>query len=183
MSEIADRYTRLAADFRDTVDDVPSEQWQAASPCEGWTAHDVVAHVIHAHLMQLGFLDAAPEAPLPVDEDPLAALDVVVEAVAAALADPDIASRVIDGVAGPMTFAESIDGFLSFDLLIHRWDLAQAVGLTAVFDLTDVRWARGLADDLGEMLRADGVCGPARPVPAGADQQQRLLAHLGRRPE
>lgn len=183
MSEIADRYNRLASDFRTTVNSVPAGRWQAASPCEGWNAHDVVQHVVEAHLMQLGFLEAAPAAPPLVADDLLAALDVVVDAVAASLADPEVASRVIDGLAGKTAFAESIDSFLSFDLLIHRWDLAQAVGLSAVFEPEDIRWAWQVADGFAEMLRAEGVCGPAQPVSEGADEQARLLAHLGRHPE
>lgn len=182
MAEIAERYSRLATAFRATAEGVPVGGWEAASPCEGWNARDVVRHVVEAHVMQLGFLGVAPEAPTSVDDDPVAALAVVVEGVAAALADPDEASRLIDGVAGEMTFAESIDGFLSFDLLIHRWDLAQAAGLTAEFDPGDVVWARQVADGFGDLLRAEGVCGPAQPVPQGADEQMQLLAHLGRRP-
>lgn len=183
MAEIAARYNRLAADFRAVAESVPPGRWEDPSPCDGWTARDVARHVVEAHRMQLGFLGAAPAEPTSTDHDPVAALSSVEEPVAAALADPDEALRVIDGVTGEMTFAESIDRFLSFDLLIHRWDLAQAVGLTVDFPRDDVRWARQVADGLGDMLRAEGIFGPAQPVSPDADAQAQLLAHLGRRPE
>lgn len=176
-----ERYNRLAADFRGTAEAVPPERWSAASPCEGWTALDVVDHVVESHLMQLSFLGQQPGQVDSVQEQPIAALRTVSSAVAAQLADPDRAEQMIVGVGGETTFAESIDMFLSFDLLIHRWDLAQAAGLEAVFDPADMRWAWSVTEGFGEFLRADGVCGPALSPPQDADEQTALLAHLGRR--
>lgn len=49
MSEIADRYARLADAFTDRIRSTPGDLWDAPSPCEGWTARDVVAHVINGH--------------------------------------------------------------------------------------------------------------------------------------
>jgi hypothetical protein len=37
------------------------------------------------------------------------------------------------------------------------------------------------AEELGDTLRSEGVCGPALEPPADADEQTRLLAFLGRR--
>ena len=176
-----ERYNRLAADFLGTAEAVPPERWSAASPCAGWTALDVVDHVVQSHLMQLSFLDRQPDQVAPVREQPIAALRRVSSAVAAQLADPDQAEQIIVGVGGETTFAESIDMFLSFDLLIHRWDLAQPAGLEAVLDPADIRWAWSVAEGFGEFLRAEGVCGPALSPPTGADEQAALLAHLGRR--
>lgn len=180
MSAIADRFTRLATDFREKADSVPAERWEAPSPCEGWTARDVVKHLVESHQMQLGFLDIQLDDVPAVDTDPVAALRIVNESVAQELATDERASRMIRGLAGEMRFDESIDTFLSFDLLIHTWDIAQATGLDPSLNLDDVQWAWKIAEGFGGMIRAEGVCGPALTPPVEADEQTKLLAYLGR---
>ncbi|MGQ7788617.1 maleylpyruvate isomerase family mycothiol-dependent enzyme [Nesterenkonia sp. PF2B19] len=181
MSEIAARHARLAADFRSTAASVPPGRWDAPSPCQGWTAHDVVAHVIEAHLMQLGFADAVPQNVPDAVEAPVEALDVVIAAVQEQLGDPDRATQVIDGIAGQMPWETSVDSFLCFDLLVHRWDLSRAAGLPEALPPEDVRWASAVADGFGEMLHAEGVCAPPLEPPQDADEQTTFLARLGRR--
>lgn len=178
---ILERYNRLAAGFQHTAEAVPPDRWSSVSPCEGWTARDVAGHVIEAHLMQLSFVGEQPGHVPSVEDQPLAALRSVRAAVADQLAVDERANQAIEGVGGRTTFAESVDRFLSFDLLIHRWDLAHASGQEAAFDPADVSWARDVAEGFGDFLRAEGVCGPALTPPPGADEQTTLLAYLGRR--
>ncbi len=75
-----------------------------------------------------------------------------------------------------------MDRFLGIDLLVHGWDIARATGQDET--LPDAEVARVYADvvELGDSLRAEGVCGPAVEVPADAPAQDRLLAFLGRTP-
>ncbi|MFB6980597.1 maleylpyruvate isomerase N-terminal domain-containing protein [Streptomyces scopuliridis] len=40
----------------------PATRWDAASPCEGWTARDVVAHVINGHRGILAVVNGRPPA-------------------------------------------------------------------------------------------------------------------------
>ena len=49
MTEIADRYRRRADAFQRKVAAVTPEQWSNQSPCEDWTARDVVGHVLDMH--------------------------------------------------------------------------------------------------------------------------------------
>jgi uncharacterized protein (TIGR03083 family) len=49
MSDAADRYARLADGFLDRIRATPDDRWDAPGPCGGWTARDVVAHVINGH--------------------------------------------------------------------------------------------------------------------------------------
>jgi hypothetical protein len=65
-------------------------------------------------------------------------------------------------------------------MLVHRWDVARAVGVDA--GLTDAeldRVAEG-ADRFGDALYTDGICRPAVDAPADADRRTRVLARLGR---
>ena len=56
MSDIADRYRRLSGEFADKVAQVSPERWGAPSPCEDWTARDVVAHIVDVHGIFLGLV-------------------------------------------------------------------------------------------------------------------------------
>jgi Mycothiol maleylpyruvate isomerase N-terminal domain len=45
MNDIAERYERVTAQFTARVRAVPEEARENPSPCEGWTARDVVGHL------------------------------------------------------------------------------------------------------------------------------------------
>lgn len=181
MSDIADRYRRLAGAFTGTVAAVPADRWESPSPCEQWTARDVVRHVVDTHGMFLGLVGRELDAIPPVDDDPLAAWCAARDAVQGDLDDPARAGATFQGWRGPSTFAEAIGRFICFDQIIHRWDIARAVGLDERIDPVDVSLAFELVAYYGDDLRRPGVCGAALEPPPGADEQTRLLAVLGRR--
>ncbi len=181
MSDIADRYRRLAAAFTEKVAAVPPDRWAEQSPCEDWTALDVVRHVVETQGLFLGFVGRdMPDLP-PVDERPLDAWQAAGDVVQGDLDDPDRADEAFDGYFGRTTFAESIDRFVCLDLVIHAWDLARATGIDERLDPEEVRRQLEMTRTFGEVLRSSGVCGPELEPPPGADEQTRLLAFLGRR--
>jgi uncharacterized protein (TIGR03086 family) len=97
------------------------------------------------------------------------------------LHDPDAAAASFEGaVFGHMTFAEGIDRFVSFDLLIHRWDLARAAGFDVTLPADEVARAWEAATAFGDAMRGPNAFGPAVAAPEGSDDQTRLLAFLGR---
>jgi len=69
---------------------------------------------------------------------------------------------------------------ITFDLLGHTWDLAQASGQHVVLpaDLVEEMLAWGRAGDA--ILRRPGFLGPALAAPDGADVQSQFIALLGR---
>lgn len=178
----ADRYDHVSAQFDRLVHAVPAERWEASSPCAGWTARDVLRHVADT---ERDLLDRMGFDPPAVDGlDPVAAWTAVRAAVAAALHDPARADHAYDGYFGPTTFATTVDDFYSFDLVVHRWDLARAVGLQEheVIDADELARIRHSGDVFGEAARAPGVFGPELPAPADATEQERVLAWMGRDP-
>ncbi len=182
MTEISERYSRLASAFEAKIAATPPERWDSPSPCEGWTALDVVRHVVDAHGMFLGLVGRQPAAVPSVEEDPLGAFRAVRDIVRADLEDSERATEAYDGYFGRTTFEEAIDRFLCGDLLIHGWDLARAVGLDERLDAEEVQRQLELVDALpDEALRAPGIYGPALTPPAGADNQTTLLAFVGRK--
>ena len=45
MSEITERYARITDQFSERMRGVAPGDWDNPSPCEGWTARDVVGHL------------------------------------------------------------------------------------------------------------------------------------------
>lgn len=79
--------------------------------------------------------------------------------------------------------ADLIDGLVTTDVFLHRWDLACAAGLACHLDREE---SQRLLDGMLPMdaaLRTSGHYGPRVQVPADADVQTRLLAFVGRDPD
>jgi len=49
MTQISERYRTLADEMTRRVAAVPADRWDDPSPCEGWSARDVLGHVIGNH--------------------------------------------------------------------------------------------------------------------------------------
>ncbi len=178
-ASLADRYAGLAAGFGAVLDAVGPDDWTAPSPCAGWTARDVVAHVIDT---QRDFLTGhhVDAGPAPSLHDPAAAWRSHSHRVADAVADPDIANRSFDGHFGPTSVGETLLRFYGFDMVAHRWDVATAVGAELRFTDDELTMMETAADGFGEALYSDGVCERVE-IPDDADRQTILLARLGRR--
>jgi uncharacterized protein (TIGR03086 family) len=181
MSEISDRYRKVAAAFTERVRSVPDGAWENPAPCQGWVARDVVRHLV-------GWLPAilagvgckVPEAP-SVDEDPLAAWTALDGALQAALEDPDVAATEFDFGPSRQSFENAVDMFGTSDVLIHTWDLARATGLDETLDSDEVRRLFEGMQPVDEMIRGEHF-GPKVPVPDDADLQTKLIAFTGRVP-
>lgn len=182
---IADRYRRRAAHMADTIAAVPPAAWDAPSPCEGWTARDVVEHLVDTQGVFARLVGREPEPGPSVADDPRGAWRAASAQTQAALDDPALAAVEFDGMAGRSSFEGAVDRFLSPDLVAHRWDLARAVGLDDTIPEVDLAALEAAAatmeGEMGEMMRSSGAFGPALDPPPDAGRQTRLLAFLGRR--
>src|SRR5215510_4213163 len=108
MTAVADRYRRRADEFERTVEGVRPDQWPDQSPCERWTARDVVYHVVGMHQHVLGAVD------------PLAAFRAARADAEAVLADASLGAVECDTPTGKMTVERHIDLVLSDDMAQHR---------------------------------------------------------------
>jgi uncharacterized protein (TIGR03086 family) len=183
MSEISDRYRKVAAQFTARVTAVPEGAWNNPAPCEGWVARDVVRHLVEwmPSLFFDGWSLASPVTP-SVDEDPAGAWTAVCEAIQKALDDPEIASREADIRPGRYGFAQAVDMFGTPDILVHTWDLARATGLDETLDPDEVRRLFRDMEPYDDVLRESGQYGARVEVPDEADEQTKLIAFTGRRP-
>ncbi len=175
MSDIRDGYQQKAAALQAVMDG--AHDWRAASPCAGWTAADVVGHVIDT---QRDFLSGQgiDVGPRP-DGDPPAAWAAHVAAVAERV-DDDTLHREYAGSFGPTTVGATLADFYGFDMVVHRWDVARALGRDTSFSDAEMDALDASIAVFGEHLYGEGICRPAVAVPAGASRQDRLLGLLGR---
>ena len=184
MSEIAERYRRVAARFTERISEVPDEGWERPAPCDGWVARDVVRHLVEwipAFLASGG----GPELPVgpSVDTDPAGAWAAVDSGIQAILDDPVMsASEISHPRTGTHRLDEAIAAFFLGDVVVHTWDLARAVGLDETLDPDVVHDMLVGMEPLDDVLRASGHYGPKVDVPADADEQTRLIAFTGRQP-
>lgn len=175
MTELADTYRRRADAFEALIEATPSERWSSPSPCEGWLARDVVAHVVDysAHVLRdKGLADPQVFADF---EGPLAAFGATRKAL----------ERILDDPRTPPKVASFLHWALSFDLPQHGWDVAVATGQDATMDARDVEllWGSLNGDPANwEWQRANGWYGRPVPVPDHAPLQDRVLGLLGRDP-
>ena len=178
MTQTADRYRNVADQFNKTLTAVPDDAWENPAPCEGWTARDVIRHMVDTAAFFLGDAVAGPS----VDDDPVAAWTAVRDAMQAALDDPDTAQRPLDTPMGMMSLEQLVDRVGVADTLIHTWDLARATGLDETLDADEVRRVyEGLLPN-DERMRMGGAFGPKVDAPDDADDQTKLIAFTGRRP-
>lgn len=182
MTDVADRYRKLSSQFLATVRQVPPDAWEAPSPCEGWTARDVVRHVADTSAFFTGRATGGTADAPSVDDDPVAAAEGALGAVQSALDDPASATRTYQTPMGESTLEQTVGAFGLADLLLHAWDLGKAAGLHPTLDPEESRRVLAQMEPMGDMVRRSGVFGPAVPVPADADDGARLLGFTGRDP-
>jgi uncharacterized protein (TIGR03086 family) len=175
MTELGDTYRRRADAFQALIEGTPPERWTGASPCTGWLARDVVAHVVDYSAQVLrdkGFADP----PVFADFDgPLAAFR----------ATRTVLERILDDPTTPPKTAGFLHWSLSFDLPQHGWDLAVATGQNSTMDPEEVEllWGALNGDPVNwDWQRANGWYGPPVPVPDDAPLQDRVVGLLGRDP-
>jgi uncharacterized protein (TIGR03086 family) len=180
MNSTAQQYEAAGRPLAETLDAVPATAWTKPSPCEGWSAADVVGHLIDTQRDFLGRhgveLGTAPD----VATDPAGAWREHARRVAEALADDALPATAFDGYVGRTTVGATFEQYYVWDMLVHRWDVARAVGADTPFTDDELDRIEAGADSFGPALHMDGVCAPAVEVPADADRNVRALARLGR---
>jgi len=168
-------YADAADRFTDTV--AATDDWSATSPCEGWTAADVVDHVVDTERQFLSGHDAdVGERPSGSPAEVWAAhLDVV-----RPLVTEDFRSREYDSFFGRSTIGATLDNFYGFDLVVHGWDLGAATGRPTIFTDAEMDVLEQAIVGFGDHAYDEGVFLQPVDVSEDADRQTKLLARMGR---
>ncbi len=183
MSENLRRYTRALYGFDAVVRRTPAETWSNDSPCEGWTAADVVAHNVGMNQMITGFTrgDGAPHAGHVVSDDPAASWSSSLDELLAAL-DSEGALQTVAMTPWGELPVEKFLGFVWVDPVIHTWDLAIASGQPPVLapDLVELGAAR--LERAGDSLVGPGRFHAAVSVEGDVSTLDRFISLSGRTP-
>ena len=180
MTSTANAYQAADRTLTEILDRVPATAWSSPSPCEDWSAVDVVGHMIETQrdfLVKHGAdLGEAPD----VAADPAAAWRTHAGLVARALSDDALPALEFDGFFGPTTVGATFEQFYVWDMVVHRWDVARAVGADAALTDEELDRVEAGADSFGPALTMDGICRPPVEVPGDAAREVRTMARLGR---
>lgn len=160
--------------------------WAGSSPCEGWTAADVVRHVtgsVYAFVHAMGGDGSGGAAAQQAEGAELVRgwerARTVAGEVLGACDDP---AATVPMMLGPraMTAAFVMEALLR-DVVIHTWDLARAAGGDEVLPGHLVTAATAALASLPLPIRQRGYYADPLAPPEGATSQDRLLALAGRR--
>jgi len=163
---------------------VRADQWDAPSPCDGWTVRDVVNHTVGGMEIFAAELTGGAAGDHAADwlgVDPAAAYATAAANDRAAWAQPDGLSRTITislgALPGPMAAAVHLT-----ELLGHGCDIAVATGQEHLLDEASVEGLLAMMAQMGgiDAFRLPGIFGPAVAVPDDAPAHLRLLGYLGR---
>lgn len=172
-------YDRIANRFGDLLDRCPADRWTSPSPCPGWTARDVAAHVVRNHRRALAGLDRSAFAAPTAGDDIHRTWRAATDGIRNALRDPALAATQLGAEFGSITFADILRRMACADTLIHTWDFARATGQDETLDAVGVAAATSMLMPEDDGIRMAGAFGARVPAAAGADAQTRLLNFLG----
>jgi len=180
MSDTQDRYRLIGSGFDARVRAATPANWEDQSPCEEWTARDVVAHVTNNHRRLIAEVQGDEPRPLGADEDIAEAWSLAYQTMLQLSGDAETLGKTVQGPAGPMPFDQLLGRFVCMDVLVHTWDLARAIGGDENLDVESVGHAYEALKPMDAMIRQPGVFGPKLEAPPGADTQTEFLYFLGR---
>jgi uncharacterized protein (TIGR03086 family) len=174
--------------FGDAVHRLGPEDWEQASPCQGWRALDVLGHVGQATRFGTALLQGTRPDWSPVDppgalvEGPPGAWWTGLAGPARDAVDGVDLSREMDSPAGRRSVGDGLS-FPALDLYIHGWDIAKSGGIDLVIPAEAIEFAHAVIDPVpAERVRNGRVFAAERPAPADATASEAFLAWTGRDP-
>lgn len=185
----ADMYSNGLDFFTSVVDGVSADSWDRPSPCEGWTAADVLGHLGEATSMgakilrggDMSFSRHEPPSSI-IDGEPAQWWAALADEARNALASVEDLDRQVDSPMGQRSIREGLS-FPAVDLFLHGWDLAAATGQSVTFPDEAIEFTHAMFANIPEEVsRRPGVFGQPVPAPPEASPTDELIAWTGRDP-
>lgn len=184
MSDLLDLHGQAMAEFDRRVKAVGMTQWGEPTPCTEWDVHDLVNHLVGEQLW-VPFLLAGGRIEEAGDryegdvlgENPIATWEVASRESRNAWLQPGATERTVH-----LSFGDAHASLylwqMTFDLTVHAWDLARAIGADEDLDPS-------LTSPVLDWAQQQGMAGgplfaPPVSVSEDTDAQTRLLALSGR---
>jgi uncharacterized protein (TIGR03086 family) len=187
MSEVLARYEAAVDAFDAVVHQVPDDRWTAATPCTEWDVRTLLNHVVGEQLWVVPLIDGRTVADVGseldgdlVGDDPDGAWHHAASAAHRSLMQPGAVDRTVHLSYGDETAANYVEQ-LTFDALIHAWDLARGAGADDRLPDGLVAWGLAWVTPVAELYASGGAFAAPVDVAGEASQQTRLLAMTGRR--
>lgn len=164
---------------------VRTDEWCRPTPCPGWDVRYLVAHVVGGNrfaghvlggMTAAAAIDAVMSSP-QLEDDPMASWVTSSSAQRAAFSAAGVLEQRVDHPLGVLSGFEFLQ-FRVFDIAVHAWDLAQAIGVDDSLPAELVEAVLAIVENgppgMGFDIVAMSGAGPM------ASRQQRLLALAGR---
>ncbi|WP_116246944.1 TIGR03086 family metal-binding protein [Nocardiopsis sp. FIRDI 009] len=186
MATLIELHATAMGEFDRRVRDVGPDDWGRPTPCAEWTVRDLVDHLVTEQLWVPHLLGGARVKDVgdrfegdQLGDDPVAAWSAAAHAAREAWLAPYTLERTVHLSHGDVP-GEVYLWEMTFDLAVHAWDLARALGVDERLDPVLVSELR---DWLGERGFGPGPMFDA-PVAVGSEAapQDRLIALTGRKP-
>ena len=175
--------------FGSVVRTMPVAAWSAPSPCDGWTALDVLGHLGSAVAFGVDLLEGRdhqwPTFDRPADlvvGQPVDYWDRIATSAGSALEGVDLASTR-DTPLGTRTVAQGL-AFPAIDLYVHAWDIGRAGRIDVEVPDEVIGFAHHYLDEIppDKMRGPGGAFGPEVEAPDGATPTEAFIAWTGRHP-
>src|SRR3954452_14133090 len=115
MTEVAERYARVADGFSACVAGIADLAWTGLTPCAEWTVRDLVGHVVSVHRHEAGGMHA-PALPAPATHPELRdAWAVATADMRGPVADPARAAVPVGRRFAPIQCEAPVGRLLSID--------------------------------------------------------------------
>ena len=186
MSDNLRNYIKALYTMDAVVNRVPADKWDAQSPCDEWTAREVVGHCLYG-LLYVASNAGAVDPPAEMAEadragdDPTVswagARDIVLES----LDHQYVLGREVDGPFGKAPLDATLP-IMTMDITQHAWDVAKAAGLDPVIPTDLAMITYNAIKGFGEGAQKSGRFGPPVEVPDDADIVTKMAAIAGRQP-
>ena len=165
--------------FTRRIADLATDRWENPSPCEGWSAKEVLDHVIDTQRDVFGKrgLELGPRP----EGAPYEVWAAHAAAVRSAVTDEETLLATYNSFFGPTTLADTLLSFYCFDLIVHAWDIQRAAGNDLELSDAELAFLETCIPSWGDIFYQDGICKQPVEVPGDADRQTRVLALTGRR--
>ena len=151
---------------------MPDDAWSNPSPCEGWTARDLVGHLIEVHGRFQGLVGRDAGRRTRRSPTTRSALGRRCATRCRPTSTTRQGRRGVRRPLRPLHVRQAVDGFVCFDLVVHGWDLARATGQDDTIDPDEVERIGAMVDgdgptDAGERRHRAARRAAARRLAAG----------------
>ena len=188
MIDLAEFHERALTILDRTIEGIGTEDWSQPTACEGWTVRDLVNHLTAEarwapHLLRGETLEAVGDRYEGdvLGADPHAAWRDARDDERAAVAVPGALDGTVHTSMGELPAEVYLSQRLT-DLVVHRWDLAQGLGVDGTIPEDIAAYLFDMWEPQAEAMAESGLFSPPVEVAEDASYSDRLVALLGRRP-